>query len=54
MRGNYHNATFQKKRNALDVPGVKVYIRKLESGEKEIDVTYSPLFTDVYTSWQAR
>jgi len=49
MRGNYHNATFQKKRNALDVLGAKVSIRKLESGEKEIDVTYSPLFTGVST-----
>ncbi len=50
IKGNYHNATFQEKRNALDVLGVKVSIRKLESGEKEIDVTYSPLFTGVNTS----
>src|SRR5258708_33194178 len=26
MRGRYHEATFQEKRNALDVLGVKVYV----------------------------
>ncbi|MFL5665911.1 MAG: recombinase family protein [Ktedonobacteraceae bacterium] len=62
MCGKYQNATFQERRNALDVLGVKVYIRKSENGPygktgfpgKEIDVTYSPLFTGVSTSWQAR
>ncbi len=62
MKGNYHNATFQEKRNALNVLGVKVYIRLLESGnggrngssKKGIEITYSPLFTGVSTSWQAR
>ncbi len=57
MRGKYQNATFQERRNALDVLGVKVYIRKSENGPygktgfpgKEIDVTYSPLFTGVST-----
>ncbi len=58
MRGRYQNATFQEKRNALDVLGVKVHIRKSECGPygktgfpgKAIDVTYSPLFTGVNTS----
>jgi site-specific DNA recombinase len=58
MRGKYQNATFQEKRNALDVLGVKVSIRKSACGPygktgfpgKEIDVTYSPLFTGVSTS----
>ncbi len=27
MKGKYHEATFQEKRNALEVLGVKVYIR---------------------------
>ena len=58
MKGNYHNASIQEKRNALDVLGVKVYIRKIEGGnggargnsEKSIEVTYSPVFTGVNTS----
>jgi hypothetical protein len=58
MRGKYHDATFQEKRNALVVLGVKVFIRKTEDGEfgktgfpgKAIEVTYSPLFTSVHTS----
>ena len=33
MRGKYQDATFQEKRNALDVLGVKVYIRKTDDGE---------------------
>lgn len=32
MRGRYHEATFQEKRNALDVLGVKVSIRPNEEG----------------------
>jgi site-specific DNA recombinase len=62
MRGKYQDATFQEKRNALDVLGVKVYIRKTDDGEfgkkgftpKGIEITYSPLFTGVNTSWHAR
>ncbi len=58
MRGRYQNATFQEKRNALDVLGVKAYIHKSACGPygktgfpgKEIDVTYSPQFTGVNTS----
>ncbi len=58
MRGKYQDATFQEKRNALDVLGVKVYIRKTQDGEfgkkgftpKDIQVTYAPLFTGVNTS----
>ena len=62
MRGKYQDATFQEKRNALDVLGVKVYISKTDDGEfgkkgfkpKGIDITYAPLFTGVNTSWHAR
>jgi hypothetical protein len=56
MRGDYHNAPFQKKRNALDVLGVKVYIHKGENGEKEVKITYSPLFagTGVQSSKDAQ
>ncbi len=58
MHGKYHNATFQEKRNALDVLGVKVFVRKTEDGEfgktgfpgKAIEVTYSPLFTGVHST----
>lgn len=32
MRGRYHEATFQEKRNALDVLGVKVHVRPDEEG----------------------
>lgn len=32
MRGRYHEATFQEKRNALDVLGVKVCVRPNEEG----------------------
>ncbi|MFL5656259.1 MAG: recombinase zinc beta ribbon domain-containing protein, partial [Ktedonobacteraceae bacterium] len=32
MRGDYHNAPFQKKRNALDVLGVRVHVRPDEEG----------------------
>ncbi len=55
MRGKYQDATFQEKRNALDILSVKVYIRKTDDGKfgkkgftpKSIEITYSPLFTDV-------
>ncbi|HLZ56625.1 MAG TPA: hypothetical protein VKR06_06730 [Ktedonosporobacter sp.] len=50
MRGKYHKATFQEKRNALEVLGVKVYIYKLAGRNKKIEITYSPLFTGVHTS----
>jgi len=57
-KGNYHNASFQEKRDALDMLGVKVSIRQLEKGKndrkstikKDIHVTYSPLFTGVNSS----
>jgi len=44
MRGRYQDATFQEKRNTLDVLSVKVYVQKSETGEKEEKITYSPLF----------
>jgi hypothetical protein len=49
IRGKYHKATFQEKRNALEVLGVKVYIHKLTGRNKRIEVTYSPLFSGVNT-----
>ncbi len=62
IRENYHDATFQEKRNALDVLGVKVRIRQVEkgisglkgSGEKAIEITYSSQFPGVNTSLHAR
>jgi site-specific DNA recombinase len=49
MKGKYHKATFQEKRNALDVLGVKVYIHLVDKdvSEKRIEVVYSPTFTGV-------
>jgi site-specific DNA recombinase len=62
MRGRYQEATFQEKRNALDVLGVSVIYssRSAEEKHRGIDVTleevrertsitYSPLFTGVQT-----
>jgi site-specific DNA recombinase len=60
MRGTYHKATYQEKRNALDVLGVMVTYtprrleeRKrgrdatLEEIQRRMSITYSPLFTGV-------
>lgn len=38
MRGKYHQATFQEKRNALDVLGVKVYIHPAPEEMERISV----------------
>jgi site-specific DNA recombinase len=53
MRGKYHEATFQEKRNALDVLGVKVYIHPKsvsESVAERIEITYTPIFPGVQSS----
>jgi len=63
MRGNYHDAPFQKKRNALDVLGVTVRVDALspeqrhrgivptiESLRERMEITYSPHFTGVESS----
>jgi DNA invertase Pin-like site-specific DNA recombinase len=67
MRGKYASATFQEKRNALDVLGVKVVYtpRKPEERRRGVDatvaetrqrltITYSPIFTGVDTSVDGR
>lgn len=57
LRGNYQIASFQEKRNALDVLGAKVYIKRLESighrSEKKIEVRYSPTFAGVQHATQS-
>ncbi|HEU5376155.1 MAG TPA: recombinase family protein [Ktedonobacteraceae bacterium] len=60
MKGNYQDATFQEKRNALDVLGVKVVVRSYDKhaegrkeSKKDIQVTYSPIFTGVHASNQS-
>jgi len=63
MRGKYHKATFQERRNALDMLGVKVsYIPRtpaerrhradatLEGVQQRMTITYSPFFTGVESS----
>jgi len=63
MRGKYATATYQEKRNALDVLGVMVTYtprrpdeRKrgrdatIEEIQRRMSITYSPLFTGVRTS----
>jgi len=53
MRGRYHEATFQEKRNALDVLGVKVYIHPKSMSDslpERIEITYTPVFPGVQAS----
>ena len=53
MKGKYHKATFQEKRNALDVLGVKVYIHPKTASnapESRVEITYTPIFTGVQSS----
>ena len=57
MKGKYQQATFQEKRNALDVLGVKVYIHPSarpksakENIQPRIEITYTPIFTGVQSS----
>jgi site-specific DNA recombinase len=50
MRGRYHEATFQDRRNALEVLGVRVSIYPKEGGEVRTEITYTPMFTGVYNS----
>jgi site-specific DNA recombinase len=67
MRGKYAKATFQEKRNALDVLGVMVtYTPRTveerrrgkdatpEEVERRTSITYSPLFTGVQSSGEGR
>lgn len=67
MRGKYDKATFQEKRNALDVLGVQVRYtprspteRKrgkdatIEEIAERITITYSPIFAGVHTSVEGR
>lgn len=67
MRGRYHEATFQEKRNALDILGVMVTIAPLPQEERRrgkeptieemrsrVTITYSPLFTGVQPSVEGR
>lgn len=60
MKGEYHKATFAEKRNALDVLGVKVVVLSYDKhskgrreSKKDIQVTYSPIFTGVHASNQS-
>ncbi len=67
MRGRYNKATFQEKRNALDVLGLMVKVRAippeerirgkdptLEELQARLEINYSPLFTGVRTSGEGR
>jgi hypothetical protein len=67
MQGRYHTATFQEKRNALDVLGIRVKLVALRAEEKRrgkiptlenlqsrMVITYAPLFTGVNASGEGR
>lgn len=67
MRGKYATATFQEKRNALDVLGVLVSYTPRTPAERRrgvdatlaevgrrLNITYSPIFTGVETSVEGR
>jgi len=49
MQGDYQNASFQQKRNALEVLGVQISVKRLKEGEgKQIEITYSPHFAGLH------
>ncbi len=67
MRGKYGKATFQEKRNALDVLGVMVKYRPRTAEERRrgkdatvdelrqrMSITYSPIFAGVGSSGEGR
>ncbi|HVB20316.1 MAG TPA: recombinase family protein [Ktedonobacteraceae bacterium] len=67
MRGRYHEATFQEKRNAIDVLGVMVTVAPIppekrlrgkdptiEELRSRLSITYSPLLTGVQPSVEGR
>jgi hypothetical protein len=45
-QGNYHNATYQDKRNALEVLGVRVTLSRVE-GELVKSISFSPIVSGV-------
>jgi site-specific DNA recombinase len=54
MRGKYHEATYQEKRNALEVLGVKVSIYPKQDRDElaeRVEITYTPVFTGVQLSF---
>ena len=51
MKGRYHEATFQEKRNTLDILGVKVYIHPNQPDiRSRVEITYTPILTGVQSS----